>query len=132
MKVLLLKLFRRSKREQVRSKPGNVQKGAYYEELALQLLLRQGLTLLARNYRCKWGELDLLMDEQGVLVVVEVRYRKNNCFGSALESITVAKQARIIAATKHYIATHKIDRVIRFDVVAITGSSAPEWVKNAF
>ena len=109
-----------------------VKKGAQYEDLALQFLLDQGLTLIARNYRCKRGELDLLMQEKGTLVIVEVRYRKNNRYGSALESVTKTKQARIVAATKYYIVTHKVDQPIRFDVVAITGDTYPEWVKNAF
>ena len=109
-----------------------VQKGAQYEDLALQFLLDQGLTLIARNYRCKCGELDLLMQEKATLIIVEVRYRKNNRYGSALESVTKAKQTRIIAATKYYIVTHKVDQPIRFDVVAITGNSHLDWVKNAF
>ena len=109
-----------------------VQKGAQYEDLALQFLLDQGLTLIASNYRCKCGELDLIMEDKGALIIVEVRYRKNNRYGSALESVTKTKQTRIVAATKYYIMTHKIDQPIRFDVVAITGSSHPDWVKNAF
>lgn len=108
------------------------QKGAHYEDIALRFLLKQGLVLVARNYRCKGGELDLLMQKSGALIIVEVRYRKNNRYGSALESITKTKQARIIAATKSYIVTHKIDQPIRFDVVAITGDAQPDWVKNAF
>jgi len=108
------------------------QKGAHYEDLALQFLLQQGLKLIERNYRCHSGELDLLMQEKGALIIVEVRYRKNNRYGSALESVTKTKQARIIAATKHYIMTHKINQPIRFDVVAITGNTLPDWVKNAF
>ena len=108
------------------------QKGAQYEDLALKFLLAQGLKLIARNYRCKCGELDLLMEEKGTLVIVEVRYRKNNCYGSALESVTKTKQSRIIAATKYYIVAHKIDQPIRFDVLAITGDTQPDWVKNAF
>ncbi len=109
-----------------------VQTGAQYEELAMQFLLRKGLTLIARNYRCQAGELDLVMEERGALIIVEVRYRKNNCYGSALESVTYSKQARIRTATKHYIVKHKINQPIRFDVVAITGDAHPEWVKNAF
>ncbi len=132
MRGLLPSPFQVGKRRLVQNKPENLQKGAHYEELALQLLLQQGLTLVARNYHCKWGELDLLMDDQGVLVVVEVRYRKNSYYGSALESVTVTKQSKIVAAAKHYIATHKINRAIRFDVIATTGDSSPEWVKNAF
>ncbi len=114
------------------TKVTSIEKGCEYEKQALSFLLQQGQTLIARNYWCKWGELDLLMDEKGVLVVVEVRYRKNARYGSALESITSTKQARIIAATKHYIVAKKVDQPIRFDVIAITGDTSPQWVKNAF
>lgn len=116
----------------MRTKISSIEKGGLYEDRALSFLLQQGQTLVARNYWCKWGELDLLMDEKGVLVVVEVRYRKNVRYGSALESVTSTKQARIIAATKHYIVAKKVDQPIRFDVVAITGDTSPQWVKNAF
>jgi len=110
----------------------HVQEGAYYEEVALQYLLAQGLVFVGRNYRCKWGELDLLMRDQSFFVVIEVRYRKNNRYGSAAESITVSKQKKIIAATKHYIMQNNLDQALRFDVVTITGKSDPEWIKNAF
>lgn len=113
-------------------KINSVQKGAQYEEVALRFLLAQGLTVVTRNYRCRFGELDLVMQEGGTLVIVEVRYRKNNRYGSALESVTKAKQTRIITATKHYMVQHKTAQPIRFDVVAITGNTQPDWVKNAF
>ena len=110
----------------------SIQRGQQYEELALRYLLDQGLVLIARNYRCRWGELDLLMEEQGTLIVVEVRFRKSDRYGGALESVTAKKQARVVAATKHYIMTHKINQPIRFDVLAITGDSQLDWIKNAF
>ncbi|WP_428356653.1 YraN family protein [Methyloprofundus sp.] len=110
----------------------SIQRGRQYEDLALEYLIAQGLKLVERNYNCKWGELDLLMHEQDALVIVEVRYRKNAHYGSALESVTANKQARIVAATKHYIMTHKINQPIRFDVLAITGDLQPDWIKNAF
>jgi putative endonuclease len=72
------------------------------------------------------------MQEQGTLIIVEVRYRKNARYGSAVESVTVNKQARIVTATKHYIMTYKINQPIRFDVLAITGNVSPEWIKSAF
>ncbi len=109
-----------------------IQKGGYYEDIALQYLLAQGLVLIGRNYRCRWGELDLLMRDQSFFVVIEVRYRKNNRYGSAAESVTVSKQKKIIAATKHYIMQHKLNQTLRFDVVAITGESEIKWIKNAF
>jgi len=114
------------------TKSEHLQKGVYYENIALEFLLAQGLTLVMRNYQCKWGELDLLMHDQGALVIVEVRYRKSNRYGSALESVTATKQSRIVTTTKHYMVVHKVNQPIRFDVVAITGNASPEWVKNAF
>ena len=110
----------------------SIQRGRQYEDLALHYLLDQGLVLQARNYRCRWGELDLLMLEQGALVIIEVRYRKNDRYGSAVESVTAKKQARVVAAAKHYIMMHKINQPIRFDVLAITGDARPDWIKNAF
>lgn len=107
-------------------------KGAYYEDVALNYLKEQGLKLKERNYRCKLGELDLLMQDNEFLVVVEVRYRKSNFYGGAIESITKSKQKKIIAATQHYLQQSKIKSPIRFDVVGITGESAPVWIKCAF
>jgi len=135
MKVLLQKLCQLKIMKISNSKvleSTHVQEGAYYEEVALQYLLAQGLVFVGRNYRCKWGELDLLMRDQSFFVVIEVRYRKNNRYGSAAESITVSKQKKIIAATKHYIMQNNLDQALRFDVVTITGKSDPEWIKNAF
>ncbi|NOQ64975.1 MAG: YraN family protein [Methyloprofundus sp.] len=110
----------------------HLQKGEKYEDFALQYLLEQGLSLVERNYRCRMGELDLIMQEKEALVIIEVRYRANDRYGSASESVSKKKQARIIAATKHYIVTHKVNRPMRFDVVAITGDSPLNWIKNAF
>jgi putative endonuclease len=109
-----------------------IKKGVYYEDLALRYLMQQGLKLKERNYLCKLGELDLLMQDSEFLVIVEVRYRKNNFYGGAIESITKTKQKKIIAATQHYLQQSKIKSSIRFDVVGITGESAPVWIKSAF
>jgi len=107
-------------------------RGNYYEDLALEYLLDQGLVLLERNYLCKLGELDLIMRDKACLVVVEVRYRKNNRYGSAAESISDSKQKKIIAATKHYVGKMKIQSSVRFDVIAITGTAPLQWVQHAF
>lgn len=107
-------------------------RGKQAEDQAHDFLFKQGLGLVCRNYRCKQGELDLVMRDQQALVIVEVRYRKSDMYGSALESITTSKQARIIAATQHYLATHKDDCPLRFDVIAISGNGEINWIKNAF
>jgi putative endonuclease len=72
------------------------------------------------------------MTDHQTLVIIEVRYRKTDQYGSAVESITRAKQSRIIAATHCYLSSQKEDRPIRFDVVAISGNGNLEWIQNAF
>jgi len=106
--------------------------GADAEQKALEFLRRHKLKLITRNYRCRSGELDLIMQHNDTLVVVEVRYRHSDRFGSALESITPHKQSRIIAATQHYVLQHNINPIIRFDVIAISGDSHIDWIQNAF
>ncbi len=106
--------------------------GAHAEQLALDFLLRQKLKLLSRNYRCRLGELDLVMRQADTLVIVEVRYRQSERFGGAVESVTPQKQSRIIAATQNYLIQHKLDPVVRFDVVAINARHDINWIKNAF
>ena len=110
----------------------HLSRGEHAEQQALDFLLDQGLRLLGRNYRCKNGELDLIMRENRTIVIVEVRFRSSERYGGAEESITKRKQSRIIAATQHYIMNNKINSAIRFDVVAITNRQHVNWIKNAF
>ena len=107
-------------------------RGEKAEDQALKFLIGHGLEPVARNYRCKQGELDLVMRDQQTLVVVEVRFRKSDKFGSAAESVTRSKQSRIIAATQVYLAEKKHGGPIRFDVVAISGNGRIDWLTNAF
>ena len=112
--------------------------GKRAEELASHYLQKNKLTLISQNYHCRRGEIDLIMQDQQTLVFVEVRYRKNARFGSALESIDYRKQAKIITTAEHYLLQSKHDySSYRFDVIAIMptqNSEQPEitWVKNAF
>jgi len=116
-----------------RDKPSHLQKGDAAERLAADYLQTQGLQWVASNFRSKRGELDLVMREGETLVIVEVRYRQSERFGGALASITRQKQARIIAATQHYVIIHRLSQcAIRFDVVAIAGDNSIQWIKNAF
>ena len=95
-------------------------------------MLAQGLQPVCRNFRSRLGELDLVMKDGETLVIIEVRYRKTDRYGSALESITPKKQSRIIAATHHYLLQNKMACPVRFDVVALSGNASIEWIKNAF
>lgn len=103
------------------------------EDQAVSYLSAKGLRAISRNYRCKFGEIDLIAEEGDTLVFVEVRYRKNDYFGSALESVTVKKQRKIITTARYYLAEKKLgeSRPIRFDVVGITENET-QWIKNAF
>lgn len=116
-----------------KAKASHLLKGDSAEQQALSYLLKQGLSLLCSNYRCRAGELDLVMKDGLALVVVEVRFRQSEQFGGALASITKQKQARIITATQHYVIINKLSNMaIRFDVVAIAGDGTINWIKNAF
>ncbi|MEI7795553.1 MAG: YraN family protein [Methylococcaceae bacterium] len=116
-----------------KSKAAHLLRGEQAEQLACDFLISQGLTLIARNFRCVYGELDLIMNDSETLVIVEVRYRKNAKFGSALESVNYSKQAKISAATEFYLNTLSSDMPrMRFDVVGILGDGDLQWVKNAF
>ncbi len=102
------------------------------EEQVHCFLIEQGLQPVTRNFRCRLGELDLIMKDGESLVIIEVRYRKSDRYGSALESVTPRKQSRIIAATRFYLSQHPSPCPIRFDVVAVSGDASINWIKNAF
>jgi putative endonuclease len=106
--------------------------GAQAEQQAHDFLVKQGLTLVCRNFRCQQGELDLVMLDKQTLVIVEVRFRQSNAFGGAVYSVTAKKQAKIIAATQYYLSVYGAKNTVRFDVVAISGVSGLNWIPNAF
>lgn len=113
------------------------QTGDSAERIAETFLLSCGLTLVARNYRCRFGEIDLVMRERATLVFVEVRLRrslKGNDFGGPAASITPTKQARIIAAAQHYLSGMKQLPPCRFDAVLLNSLNVKdvEWLPNAF
>jgi len=109
-------------------------KGADAEQIAAEYLSQQGLILVERNYRCRFGEIDLIMTEQDALVFVEVKMRSNDAFGGAAASITSAKQAKLLLTARHYLSGLKHESACRFDVVLITGKQniRIEWIRNAF
>ncbi len=106
--------------------------GAAKEALARAHLERAGLRLVEANYRCRGGEIDLIMGDGDALVFVEVRYRAHDGFGGAAASVTVQKQRRIALAARHYLQRHGGDRDCRFDVVAIGAGDRLQWLRNAF
>lgn len=115
--------------------PAHLAAGQRAEDEALTYLNGQGLRLLERNYRCRQGEIDLVMEEGNRLVFVEVRYRADPRYGSALESVDGRKRARLIAAANHYLSAHRLDRPSRFDVVGMSptgGTLTLQWIRDAF
>jgi putative endonuclease len=107
--------------------------GQLAEDLAASYLKRHGLKLLTSNYRCRFGEIDLIMQDGPTLVFVEVRMRSNPNFGSAAESITPAKQKRLIVTAQHYMQQHG-EKKSRFDAIIMSSLSTDgiEWLRNAF
>ena len=116
------------------------QRGDDGERIAEQYLVRQGLRVVERNYRCRFGEVDLIMRHGDTLVFVEVRLRKagarsgGNDYGGAAASITGAKQKRLIAAAQHYLAGLRQLPPCRFDAVLLNQVSEQgiEWIPDAF
>ena len=114
--------------------------GKKQEQDAARYLQKCGLKLLDTNYQCQLGEIDLVMvDTQQQLVFVEVRYRSQETFGSAIESVTPGKQRKICLTAAHYLIAHPqyTHLACRFDVIGLTPSSIHnvpeiEWIKNAF
>jgi len=106
--------------------------GGAKEALAADYLAARGLRLIARNHRCRFGEIDLVMRDGDSLVFVEVRYRGSSRFGSPAETVDRHKQRRLIAAAGHYLHANPSVLPCRFDVVAISGPDRIEWLQNAF
>lgn len=113
---------------------GNDSRGEQAEALARRYLESQGLKLITQNYRCRFGEIDLIMRDGKTIVFTEVRLRKSNAFGGALASITRTKQQRILAAAQHYLSEQRGSPNCRCDVVLLNDISEAsiEWVQNAF
>jgi putative endonuclease len=108
--------------------------GVRAEELCAELLRKAGLRVLARNWRCRHGEIDLVAEEGATLVFAEVRLRQGaGRFGGAAESITAAKRARLLAAARLYLA-RRPEVNCRFDVLLLDALDAGkiQWIRNAF
>jgi putative endonuclease len=103
------------------------------ERQAEAFLESRGLSRVARNWRCRFGEIDLVMRDGATLVFVEVRLRSRSDFGGAAASVTAAKQKKLLAAARQYLSSLRATPPCRFDVVALSGPGRdPEWIRNAF
>ncbi|MEQ1661650.1 MAG: YraN family protein [Thiobacillus sp.] len=106
--------------------------GQSAEARAEVYLKQQGLLPVARNWRCRFGEIDLIMRDRDTLVFVEVRLRNHRHFGDGFASVTASKQHKLLAAARQYLSTLKSLPPCRFDVVAMRDDATPDWLKNAF
>jgi putative endonuclease len=108
--------------------------GADAERRAERFLRARGLSLVERNYRCRFGEIDLVMRDGETLVFVEVRLRTHAGFGGPAASITTAKRGRLLRAARHYLASLGRAPRCRFDAVLLAApeDAAIEWVRDAF
>lgn len=113
----------------------SLQAGYKAENFALNFLKKNGLSLKACNYRCKLGEIDLIMLDGLYLVFIEVKMRKSSDFGGALYSVTKSKQEKIKKTASLYLLHNNCFEKypVRFDVIAIEGTPPSiNWIKNAF
>ena len=108
-------------------------KGIAAEALAERYLTDRGLAIVARNYRCRLGEIDLIARDGDTLVFVEVRMRGSSAFGGAAASITASKQRKLHAAAGLYLARLPRTPPCRFDAILLDSLEAPriEWLRGA-
>ncbi len=126
--------YQRARRKSSQTK---TRSGAAIERAAAEWLQARDLICVEHNFRCRGGEIDLIMRDGRTLVFVEVRLRSHDSFGSAAESVTNTKQRRVIHAAQYYLATRSqgADQACRFDVLGAKPDGDRivwEWVQGAF
>lgn len=112
------------------------QAGQAGEDAALRHLQAAGLKLIERNYHCRWGEVDLIMQEADCIVFVEVRLRAHQGFGGGAASVDARKQAKLQKTALHYLQQKRANarQAARIDVVAVQPSRDSyhcDWIPNA-
>jgi len=119
----------------------HLKQGEEAEAACCRYLKSKGLKLVEQNFSCRLGEIDLIMLDKKTLVFVEVRFRKNNAFGGALESITLSKQNKLRKTAETYLQKNTQHANARFDVVAMSNKTDAirdkqsytfNWISNAF
>jgi putative endonuclease len=115
--------------------PNNTDKGNNGEQIALEFLIKNGYTILEKNWRFSHLEIDIICSNNNTLVIVEVKLRSTNYFGNPEQFIPISKQKKIIKAAEHYILKNNINYETRFDVVAIIQNNEEltiNHITNAF
>ena len=110
--------------------------GILGESLAVDVLRARGYSILARRYRCRYGEIDIIAEEGACVVFIDVKLRTTDLFGEAFEAIPRWKRRRIITVALEYLSRNDLlDRPVRFDVAAIdqrAGKLEVEMIEDAF
>ncbi len=102
------------------------------EDLATKALKKKGYKIIEKNYRSKFGEIDIVAEEKGYLVFIEVKRRNTGSFGDSFDAIDGKKKEHMIRSATYYLKSHKcFDRKVRFDVVGIDGNEL-KIIQHAF
>lgn len=106
--------------------------GAFYEGVAVNYLEENGVKIIARNVHCgRFGEIDLIGEDDSCLIFIECKYRSNDRFGKSIEAVNAKKMAVIRKCARYYLLKHPTDKYLRFDVVGFDNDEVT-WIKNAF
>ena len=109
----------------------NHPQGAAAEDAAWAFLQAQGCTLIARNWHCPYGEIDLIVQQGQHILFIEVKYRKNHAFGGAAYSINPSKLSKITRSAEYYLQQHHLNNIpCRIDAVLLQANTAPVWLPN--
>lgn len=106
-------------------------KGDFYEQIAVDYIVSQGVEIVCRNYRCRMGEIDIIGYDGDTIVFFEVKYRKNAEYGTPFDAIDYRKQKKIVNVAKFYLNCNPVNKYVRFDAIGITGDEV-QWIKDAF
>ena len=108
-----------------------VKSGNKGEDKAVRYLRLHGYKILDRNFRCRWGEIDIICEKKGAIIFVEVKKRASDLFGGGAAAVGHAKRERIIKTAQTYLMNIDAEREVRFDVIEITDGRL-NHIKNAF
>ena len=110
----------------------SVAKGAEYEAYIAQYLTHSGVNIITTNYRCRYGEIDIIANSTESLIFVEVKYRSANTFGRPEDYLTSAKQRKLIKAAHHFLCENQEyqNQPLRFDLI-VNKNEEITWIKNA-
>ena len=121
----------------LKRKTKNIELGKHGEDIAADYLINRGYSIITRNYRRRFGEVDIVARKDSTIVFVEVKTRRTTAFGTGFEAVDVRKQRQLTKIAQDYLCHHRLfDVNARFDVVAVQlssdGSSHVEIITNAF